>query len=127
MNFIEQHIGADAFNRLVEKIGGCDYKVPAGINTERGAQLREWIGKQAAQALIDYAAGDTVYIGARHEQALTHRYREIRRLHRSGLCPREIAQRYTFTGKYTERQIWAILAADFKTARKTLEQGDLFE
>lgn len=108
---IEQILGKAAFNRLVAHVGGTEYWVPKEDDTERAKELIAWIGRDPAKALIAYAGGGRVYIYAIHHEVLRARYNEIMRLIEDGLTPAEVALSYTFTGRYTERQIRKIIAA----------------
>lgn len=125
-NLLEQTLGQEPFAQLVAHAGGTDYEVPERLDCPRGQELAEWIGDTAAAKLIDYAGGDTVYVKACHNDALRARYVDILRLRRKGLTPAQIARSYTFQARYTERQIWAIVAGNPKEAAKALENGDLF-
>jgi Mor family transcriptional regulator len=111
-NHIEQVLGKAAFNRLVAHVGGIEYWVPKAEDTERALELIDWIGREAAIALIAYAGGARVYVYADHQQVLRARYNEIMRLIENGMTPPEVALTYTFTGRYTERQIRKIIAAE---------------
>jgi len=111
MNHIEGHrvIGSVAWDKLVSYRGGCEYDVPANLDGNPGARLSELIGKNAAKALIKYAGGDTIYIAVNWEKILATRYADIVARHEAGETPNEIALRYTYVGRYTERQIRMVL------------------
>lgn len=126
MNLLESVVGSESFRRLSASFGGTDYRVPATLECDSGAELVSTVGEEAARELVRYAGGDTVYIASGHALSLRQRYADIIRLHQSGMNPAEIARRYTFIDRYSERQVWAILAGERRQARNLLNQADLF-
>lgn len=119
-----QLIGAPAWKLLVSRYGGCEYEVPSQVGTRRGADLAALVGDAAAAALIDYAAGDRVYIAAGWEEILSARYAEIVALHESGMTPSQIARAWEGKIKYSERNVRMILAGRFETLRASIGDAD---
>jgi len=111
MNEIERVIGAPAFRRLSEALGGCDYTVPSTIEGEAGAALLQAAGREAALLLIKWGGGARIYIPYSREMDVYQRKLTIREMRSRGLPVREIARQFRFEGRYTERQIYALLAS----------------
>ena len=109
MNLIEQTVGTDAFERLIARMGGTEYAIPTAIESPQGQQLAELIGPAAAFALIRWGGGDRVYVVAGQDRILRARAADIARLHADGKSARDIALGYTYSARYTERQIRNIL------------------
>lgn len=114
-------IGAHAWDKLVAHYGGCELPIPASIASGSGQKLAAMIGERAAQALIDYAAGDTLYIAAGRERTNGARYAEIKAMRASGMSYAEIARTFEFTGRYSERNIRMILAGDRDRAIEAMQ------
>ena len=127
MNHLEGHdlIGAHAWNTLVAHYGGCELPVPGRIDSGSGQRLAEKVGPHAAQALISYAGGDTLYIAAGWGRILAARYAQIRALRdERGLSYAEIARTFEYTGRYSERNIRMILSGDrWQMIQAMMEDG----
>jgi Mor family transcriptional regulator len=99
--------------------------VPGSLESGSGEKLVALIGQHAARALIEYAGGDTLYISAGWERVLGARYAEIKAMRARGMSYAEIARKFEYTGRYSERNIRMILAGerdDVITAMKEFEQ-----
>ena len=105
-------LGLDAWRALVGRYGGCGYKIPATIASDRGRALAALIGERAAQQLIEYGGGCEIYVHAARDEISTARHREIRAMRARGMTIVEIVRAYTWTACYTERAVYEILAAE---------------
>lgn len=90
---------------LSRAFGGGDYNIPSNVTLE----LENAIGKQYAIRLVKWGGGSRIYVPAMALIEREIRRKEVKALREQGLTLREIAKQYRYIGRYTERQIWAIL------------------
>lgn len=108
-NLIEDTIGSDAYFDLCAWCGGTNYYVPSDPENYQGLELERAIGAVAARRLIRWAGGSLVYVPSRFTAELLKRRDEIMELRNKGKTVQEIARCYTYTGRYTERQLWRMI------------------
>lgn len=121
VNLIEEVIGREAFERLCAWVGGGDYSIPADPDSSQAKALGAQIGAVAAEALIAWGAGGRVYVPYLYAVELGRRRAEILSLRERGATIAEIARSYRYTGRYTERQIIALLIAPALDAGEALQ------
>jgi hypothetical protein len=111
VNEIERVIGKPAYHRLGMAVGGCDYHIPSCSDCEIGAALIDTVGHEAAMRLIKWGGGSRVYIPYSRTGEVDQRRLTLREMRARGMTISEIARTFRFEGRYTERQIYALLAA----------------
>lgn len=111
-NLIEDVIGRDAYLDLCAWCGGTSYYVPSDSEDANGLRLEHAIGRPGARRLVEWAGGSVIYVPSRYAAEIARRRDEIAALRKRGKTVQEIAREYRYEGRYTERQIWAILLAD---------------
>jgi hypothetical protein len=117
MNIIEEAIGRDAYELLCAWAGGGDYCIPSQVESGQAAALAEHIGREAAHALIRWGAGGRVYVPNQHSHERQRRQADILARREAGATIPEIARSYRYSGRYTERQILALLGEATSRAR----------
>ena len=103
-------IGHDAARALAERFGGVSHYIvrePAGPVFDAFAKV---IGHDPAAVLWREFAGDTLCLPRLHCDDLETRRRKVRELRELGLSVAEIAARFTYRGRYTQRQIYRLLS-----------------
>jgi hypothetical protein len=110
-NEIERVIGNEAYLRLCAAVGGCDYQIPTVAFSELGDALVEMIGRVAAKQLIEWGSGSRIYVPYSRAREIDQRRLTLIEMRARGMSAAEIAREYRYEGRYTERQVYAILAA----------------
>lgn len=120
MNLAEEIIGTPAYDQLLARTGGTDYRIPSRIDSPSGLILIEWIGKEAAAKLINWGAGDTFYAGGANERIIRQRALLIRQLHAQGKTIAELT-RVKFEVTYSDRHIRRLLTGDLDSLTDTCQ------
>lgn len=110
MNLIEECIGYEPFLKLRGWVGGSDYYVPRVRLCEQGEMLASKIGEEAAAKLMTWAGGSVIYVITDEEAEIDKRREAIKAMRRRGLTRLEIAQQYTYTARYSVKQIGRLLS-----------------
>jgi hypothetical protein len=111
-------IGRDAARSLREHFGGHELHVP---KTEAGATFEDIVqavGIDAAHELVRVFAGESVYIAMDAQAVNAKNRRAIAELRAQGLTWRQIASRYTFTSRFSERWVRHLGLADQREERQ---------
>jgi Mor family transcriptional regulator len=116
-------IGPDATKELCRVMGGADLRVPAQYEGEGYERLALIIGYPAADKLVRYAGGDTLYVPRNEAEALEDRNNRILRMLKEGKKPAEIAREFTYVARLSERHIYRIV----QKTRGVAEQLNLFD
>ncbi|AUN95894.1 Mor transcription activator family protein [Pseudazoarcus pumilus] len=111
-------VGMSAALAIVEARGGIRFYVPVRFDPDHW--LSKLVGCEAAQALIDYAAGDEIEVPRCAAALAAARERLIAAEAESGRSRAELARAYG----YTERGIRKLLRR--AEAREEERQADLF-
>jgi len=111
MNEIERVIGELAYRRLSESLGGCDYSIPSTMECDAAAALSQAVGHDAAVLLVKWGGGARIYIPYSRADDVFQRSLTIREMRNRGMSVQEIARTFRFEGRYTERQVYALLAS----------------
>ncbi len=111
VNEIERVIGVTAYRRLGLAVGGCDYRIPSCSDCELGAALIDTVGHDSAMRLIKWGGGSRIYIPYSRTEEVDQRRLTLREMRARGMTVAEIAKTFRFEGRYTERQVYALLAA----------------
>jgi hypothetical protein len=97
-------IGFDATMKLVEAMPGYDFRVPAKLGDGLISDLLvEAIGHDAAEALIKWGKGSTLYVPACKKALLAKRDREIIRRIESGEHIFRVCQEFKLTRRHLQR------------------------
>lgn len=113
--FLEQLIGREALEALIQTCGGLSIPIPKRLPLT--GPLMD-LPQPAQEALVRYAGGTELYVpkcdGTRREAL----YQKIRAEYDAGCRVQDLARRYG----YTERWIYEVLGRP----AATVEQGSLF-
>lgn len=109
VNLIEECIGYDALARLADWTGGIELYVPSVASGDQYAAISGRIGEPAAIKLIKWAGGTRLYVPMMFQVELLRRRAEVQALRSSGKTLLEIAREYTYTGRYSQRNIQRLL------------------
>ncbi len=109
MNLIEECIGGEAYTKLCVWMGGIDYDVPSDRQSNPAIILASVIGEIEADKLVAWAGGSRIYIAAAEFDDIEKRRAEVVEMRSRGMTIREIASKYKFLARYTERQIYRMI------------------
>lgn len=109
VNLIEECIGIEAYSKLCGWIGGIDYYVPADRQSSSALVLASVIGEPEADKLVAWAGGSRIYVSSAEYDDIERRRTDVVEMRRRGMTIREIAGKYQFLARYTERQIYRML------------------
>jgi len=107
---LEDAIGPAAFARLAQCFGGSDICLPSTDTSRSYKKLVAVLGEKTTRNLMLWGGGCRIYVPRSPSGEQRQRYEEICELRSRGKTLTEIASEYTYTARYTERQIRAILA-----------------
>lgn len=119
-------VGWPAALKLIEKLGGVDYAVPAGKRLAVSEQLLiDAIGKPAAEAMMAVFGGSRLYIPRCSAAMIQLRNMqicaEIDRLITEGMTQKAAIQYLTTEFGVTERRIYEILRMQSETSSPQLK------
>jgi hypothetical protein len=103
-------IGPDAARILAERFGGVNHYIGRDADGPVFEAFATAIGRLQAEALFSAFAGETLCLPRLHSDDLEARRRKVRELRALGLSVAEIAARFTYRGRYTQRQIYRLLS-----------------
>lgn len=106
---LELAIGVEATDRLAERFGGSDLRVPVSEDSQMFALLADVVGRDAAHKLAKMAGGAMIYVPRNHARDCNTRNEEIRAMLRQGKTPADVAKEFTYTGRVSERHVYRIL------------------
>lgn len=119
---LAEYIGDAATVRLSATFGGTELKIPVRSAGRTWSKLLGAIGQEAAAALVESFAGETLYIPRNAADEMRQRRAEILAALEAGETPADIARRMTFTIRYSERWVRKIAAdARVQSAQIQLE------
>lgn len=110
LSSLEDAIGPAAFARLAQCFGGSDICLPITDAGRSYKKLVAVLGAGATRNLMLWGGGCRIYVPRTPSGEQRRRYEDICELRARGKTLTEIASEYTYTARYTERQIRAILA-----------------
>lgn len=108
VNEVEDLLGQDDYARVCDTFGGTELFIPS--RGSRAAQkLSSVIGSVAADLLIAWGSGSTIYVPRRVNSEFEQHRAKVLELRRRGKTISEIAREYVFESRFSERKIRQLL------------------